>query len=486
MNPRTLHNFSKELVHLVRTQQTQELKSPSLGDELVNGIFRLSWLVIRFSFIALWWAALFPTLSLPIAAIIYTFVAQDWGWGWSIVAGAADLVLHLGWRILWPRSFKTCITGRIWKRWRRWSTYRKPWAEFCALHGLTATLNDSVLVPPIKKLEIGYIRDVLKIKLLPGQTVTNWSSKSDALAHALGARFVQVTSDEPGFVNLIVQHADSLSEPLPVPPPLQPVNLENLRIGITDARTPWRIRLLGRHILVAGATGAGKGSVVWSILSGLAPSIKTGEASVWVVDPKGGMEFGRGSKLFNRFSYDTGENTLQLLRDAAQILTDRANRLRGITRQHQPSTAEPLIVLVIDELASLTAYITDRKVKTEVEQLLGLILSQGRAVGVSVVACVQDPSKEVLAFRQLFPTRIALRLAEASQVAMVLGPGTHERGAHCENISDQMPGIGYVCEDGKAEPTRIRAFHVTDNDIDRLTNNYQPPTASDDETLADD
>lgn len=343
-----------------------------------------------------------------------------------------------------------------------------------------------MLIPPIKKLEIGYVRDVLKIKLLAGQSANSWSSKSDALAHALGARFVQVRSDEPGSVTLIVQHSDSLFAPLPVPASAQPVNFENLRIGTTDAQTPWTIRLLSRHILVAGATGAGKGSVVWSILAGLAPSIKTGEVSLWVVDPKGGMEFGRGSKLFNRFSYDTGENTLRLLRDASDILTDRANRLRGVTRQHQPSVEEPLIVLVIDELAALTAYITERKIKTEVEQLLGLILSQGRAVGVSVVACVQDPSKEVLAFRQLFPTRIALRLAEASQVPMVLGPGTHERGAHCENISDQLPGVGYVGEDGKAEPTRVRAFHVTDKDIDRLTNNYHPLTQPDGDNLAND
>lgn len=464
---------------MVRTHQTPEPKDSSLGDELINGLFQFGWLGLRSSLVILWWAALFPTLSLPVGIAAYAFFAEGWGWGWSIVIAAADLVFHAGWRLLWPRSFKTFITGRIWKRWRRWNVYRKPWASLCALHGLTATLNDSVLIPPIKKLEVGYIRDALKIKLLTGQTVIDWSAKSDALAHALGARFVQATSAEPGFVNLIVQHSDSLSTPLPVPATSQQVDFENLNIGATDAHAPWNIRLLGRHILVAGATGAGKGSVVWSILAALAPAIKTGEASLWVIDPKGGMEFGRGSKLFNRFSYDTDENTLLLLRDAARILAERANRLRGIARQHQPSSEEPLIVLAIDELAALTAYITDRKVKTEVEQLVSLILSQGRAVGVSVVACVQDPSKEVLAFRQLFPTRIALRLAEASQVPMVLGLGAHERGAHCESISDQMPGTGYVCEDGKAEPTRIRAFHVTDRDIDQLTVNYQPSERSD-------
>ncbi|MFD2768608.1 hypothetical protein ACFSX1_31285, partial [Micromonospora eburnea] len=62
------------------------------------------------------------------------------------------------------------------------------------------------------------------------------------------------------------------------------------------------------------------------------------------------------------------------------------------------------------ELAALTAYITDRKVRDRIKESLGLLLSQGRAVGVHVVAALQDPRKDVLPFRDLFPTRIGLRL----------------------------------------------------------------------------
>ena len=104
----------------------------------------------------------------------------------------------------------------------------------------------------------------------------------------------------------------------------------------------------------------------------------------------------------------------------------RANRLRGHTRLHTPTTSEPLFVAVIDEIAALTAYVTDRKVRTEVEQLLGLLLSQGRAVGISVVAAVQDPAKDTLPVRQLFTVRIGLRLTEATQTTMVLGQGARD------------------------------------------------------------
>jgi S-DNA-T family DNA segregation ATPase FtsK/SpoIIIE len=131
-------------------------------------------------------------------------------------------------------------------------------------------------------------------------------------------------------------------------------------------------------------------------------------------------------------------------------------------------------VLVVDELASLTAYIGDRKIRAEVEQLLGLLLSQGRAVGVSVVAAVQDPSKEVLPIRQLFTVRVALRMTESSQTTMVLGAAAREAGAVCDQISTTTPGVGYVLVDGTSEPLRVRAFHVTDDDIDYLTEHFSP------------
>ena len=60
--------------------------------------------------------------------------------------------------------------------------------------------------------------------------------------------------------------------------------------------------------------------------------------------------------------------------------------MAGETRQHEPNEAEPLIVLVIDELANLTAYLTDRALKDRIKAALSIILSQGRAVGVHVVA----------------------------------------------------------------------------------------------------
>jgi hypothetical protein len=133
-----------------------------------------------------------------------------------------------------------------------------------------------------------------------------------------------------------------------------------------------------------------------------------------------------------------------LLEVAVQVMRERLDRMRGVTRLHTPSTGEPLIVLIIDEIAALTGWITDRTMKRRIVSALGLILSQGRAAGVVVVGAVQDPRKDVLPQRDLFSTRIALRLNEADHVTLVLGPGARNRGAYCDLIPDTMQGVGYV------------------------------------------
>ena len=84
-------------------------------------------------------------------------------------------------------------------------------------------------------------------------------------------------------------------------------------------------------------------------------------------------------------------------------------------------------MLVIDELAALTAY-ADLDVRREAGRMLAEILTQGRALGVVVVACVQDPRKDVVAMRGLFTQTVALRLRSAEETVMVLGDGmSHAR-----------------------------------------------------------
>ncbi len=131
------------------------------------------------------------------------------------------------------------------------------------------------------------------------------------------------------------------------------------------------------------------------------------------------------------------------------------------------------MLVVVDEIASLTAYVVDRDAKRRIAVALSLLLSQGRAVGVSVIGAIQDPRKEVLSMRDLFPTRIALRLTEPEQVGLVLGQGARDRGARCDQIPKALPGVGYVGLDGSPNPSGSGS-PTYDDHIATLAHTYAP------------
>ena len=61
-------------------------------------------------------------------------------------------------------------------------------------------------------------------------------------------------------------------------------------------------------------------------------------------------------------------------------------------------------------MAFLTAYQPDKGLRERVKAALATLTTQGRAVGYCVVAALQDPRKEVMSIRNLFPDRIAMRV----------------------------------------------------------------------------
>lgn len=135
-----------------------------------------------------------------------------------------------------------------------------------------------------------------------------------------------------------------------------------------------------------------------------------------------------------------------------------------------------MTLILVDELASLTAYITNKDARRRIAAALSLLLSQGRAVGVLVGAAVQDPRKETVPFRDLFPLRIGLRMTEAGQVPLALGEAADALGARCEQIPRSLPGIGYVTIEGTAEPVRVRFSYISDTAIGGIVQTYAPGT----------
>lgn len=308
-----------------------------------------------------------------------------------------------------------------------------------------------------------------------GQTLSDWSNDDtrSRLADYIGVPAVTASSPAPGWVRLEIRTHDTLAEPATTSIlEATGVDLEAAMVGVREDGTPWLLRILYTHILLAGATGSGKGSVLWSILAALGPAIKTGYVDVWMIDPKGGVEFGKGeNRIFVEFATNA-ETILAALEKAVKVMDERLARMRAAgLRKLVPTPDEPLILIMIDEAASLSSY-AEKEEREKFRRLTGMLQSKGRAAAVSVVAALQDPSKETMPNRQLFPVRIGLRLDEPNQVAMVHGQGARDRGALCDQISEHTPGVGYVGEDGTTEFTRVRAFWITDDQINQIVETY--------------
>lgn len=418
---------------------------------------------------------------LPVAVVV--FVALVWSRidsaslshaAWRLVMfGVPVLVLAGLWRWRWPRSFEVCVL-RPWRSWLRKREFKGRWATVMMANKLTVKLGDVMHVPRLRAVAATPFGDRVLVSMLSGQTIGDYDSSAEALAHSFGARTCRARSVRPGVIALEFVRVDPLGKALTALPIREPADLEALALGVREDGSPWLVRMLGTHLLVAGTSGAGKGSVFWSLLRALAPAIRDGLVQVWAFDPKGGMELTFGQRLFARFAYESAEEMAAMLEDAVDTMRARTASLRGKTRQHKPSKDEPLVIVLVDELAALTAYGDDPKIVKRINTALALLLSQGRAPGVLVVAAVQDPRKEVIGNRDLFSLRIALRLLGPEDTDMVLGAGARAAGARCESISPKMQGTAFVRIEGQREPERVRAAYVSDDDIAAMVEKYAP------------
>jgi len=459
------------LINVIRGEQI-----PNAPLNLRTPVIRIPlWMVITWQVIkAIVWVAVMVCrywyVTIPAAVLAWLYVK----FGWLGPVGLVASLTAIGGLWWWQHrpSFLRFGWWPILARFRRWM-YRRRWQAAMVTAKLAVSFDGHTVIPVLKRVRCRAGTDVVLVRMVTGQIPEDFAKVSERLAHTFGVRQVKAMPGPSfGTVVLVLLRGDPLSK---VVEPFGVAGVPDftaLPIAAQEDGESYALRLFGTQVLIVGATGAGKGSVIWSIVRSLAGGVGTGLVQLWGLDPKGGMELGIGMPMFSRFASKDFAAMAEMIEEAAKEAQTRAARLKGRTRQHQPTPAEPLIVLVIDELANLTAYLTDRQLKDRIKAALGIVLSQGRAVGVHVVAAIQDPRKEVLPARGLFPTRIALRLSEPAEVDMVLGDGMRDRGALCDRVPQSQPGVGYVSLEGDPVPMRVRFSYLDDDEIRDMARTY--------------
>lgn len=428
---------------------------------LGSWIYRLVRLVVTLPF-------RFPVMVA--SAVSCGVILSYWSWPGLLAFIGVVSTAALVWWCRWPDAFGYCVSLRLLAWWRHLAVYRRHWQPVLVISGLAESYQERRYLPRIRRVTCNDRADYVRVSLVAGTSPTDFEHRVVELAHGFAAPSCRVVTNGPRDITLEFRRHDTLAEPLDALPVPHTPDLAALPVGKREDGTAWKLRLHGTHVLIVGVTGAGKGSVLWSAVRAMLPAIADGTAEVWGIDPKR-MELAYGRSMFARYA-DDGESAVELLENAVARMQERSERYAGKQRSHTPTKDDPFVVVALDEVAFLTAYHPDRDIRKRAENAIATLTSQGRSVGFCVLAALQDPRKEVMNLRNLFPDKIALRLDEASQVDMVLGEGARERGAEAHLIDPTLPGVAYVRLETSPSPVRVRAAFVTDDDITAMVEGH--------------
>jgi S-DNA-T family DNA segregation ATPase FtsK/SpoIIIE len=324
-----------------------------------------------------------------------------------------------------------------------------------------------------------------------GQTVEEYNKHTTAFTLAFNVPFVVFEPTGTGIIrmrcgpvqvpDMYAYPVERLAEPTPVATDVA-AGLRAVPMARDIDGHPFYLPIEGNHLLIAGRTGSGKNSWTSSLVFGLAQARQAGIVRLWGLDPKR-VELAYSREVWDEYA-DTVEGMVELLEKAVSELLERNKQIQGKARKITPSPAMPLNVIVIDELAYLSAMVPDKKLRDRGQAAIGTILVLGRATGYSLVGCSQDPRKEVLGFRDYFPTKVALGMP-APMVDLVLGEGAWDAGAKAEQIPLREAGAGcaYVLDETNNRPLLVRAAWCSDEAIRMMLANPQAFGVESDDSL---
>jgi S-DNA-T family DNA segregation ATPase FtsK/SpoIIIE len=193
----------------------------------------------------------------------------------------------------------------------------------------------------------------------------------------------------------------------------------------------WLDMATNPHMLVAGSTGSGKSVFLHTLIANV---MKRNDISLYLVDPKQGVEFSKYNNACNSivYDYDSSVQLLEMLAEEVEHRYELFSRLKIKSIQDSPHVV-PKIMVIIDEVSDLMLQDSDKKF----QHLLVKISQKSRAVGIHMVLATQRPSVDVLTglIKANFPARVAFKVSTAVDSRVILDAG----GA--ENLMNRGDGI---------------------------------------------
>ena len=276
----------------------------------------------------------------PLAASVLALAAVTWvklGWVTLVALVLAAVVMLIAWRWFWPVSFSRWVGRPARGKWRTWC-YRRRWAAVMTIAGVAPWYQGRTLLPVLGKVTATRYTDRvhgpagLRASPRPTSPSTRRTWRTGSARCCAGS-----APPGPGAVVLEFIRRDALAALVPALPIPDHPDLKALPVGRREDGLPWLVKLHGTHVLIAGATGAGKASLLWGLVRAMFPLMQAGLVRVLAADPKL-MELAYGRVIFESYgAYAADPAAIAAMLDQAVAdMQDRAGPVRRTAARPHP------------------------------------------------------------------------------------------------------------------------------------------------------
>ena len=342
---------------------------------------------------------------------------------------------------------------------------------------LVRTLSDFGIESKVINVNRGPVVTLYEMQIAAGIKINRVVGLSDDIAMALAAFRVRIVAPIPGKSAIGVEIPNKIREMVTLGDVIKsrPYSDQkgSLKVGLGKDILGFPVTLDLKkqpHLLIAGATGAGKSVCVNSIITSIVYNYDPNYVRFILVDPKM-VEL----QLYNGMPHlltpviTEPHMTPSVLKWAIYEMERRYRLLASMNTRDIVTYNEktgrgknkgenlPFIIVIIDELADLMMVASK-----EIEGYITRIAQKARAVGIHLVLATQRPSVDVITgiIKANFPARIAFQVAQKTDSRTIIDQNGAEKLLGKGDMLYQSPMSSY--------PVRIQGAFISEDEIEEV------------------